>query len=401
MSTQDSSPNSSPKWGSTTKLVATFTIVAIVGLLVVQFREFIGPLLVSFILAFLLHPLASYLNKKLRLSWRLSVGLIFLVLIILLGGLIFLVGLALVGQVQSLIGVIQAFINQLPNFVTELSKQSIIIGSYTFSLSELDLSSITTQLSSSTSSLLGQAGNLISTLATSTLAFLGYLAFILLIAFFLLAEGGQVRENLIYIEIPGYDVDIRRLGRELTRIWDSYLRSQVVIFFLVVISYYLLMTLLGMHFTFGIAILAGIARFIPYLGPLMVWIVAGMVAYFSPDIPYNLQPWLYTIIVIGLGLVLDQIYDQYVVPRFMGQVLGLHPAAIMVAALVALRWLGIIGLVLAAPVLASVTLFARYAIRKLFDLDPWPEPELNQRLKMPQDRLFHRLKAWWRMRVNR
>ena len=52
--------------------------------------------------------------------------------------------------------------------------------------------------------------------------------------------------------------------------------------------------------------------------------------------------------------------------------LGLHPAAVLVAALVALRLIGFVGLVLAAPVLASLVLVSRYFIRKLLDQDTWP-----------------------------
>jgi predicted PurR-regulated permease PerM len=61
-----------------------------------------------------------------------------------------------------------------------------------------------------------------------------------------------------------------------------------------------------------------------------------------------------------------------VVPKFHGDTLGLHPAAVLVAALVALRLIGFVGLVLAAPVLASLVLVSRYFIRKLLDQDTWP-----------------------------
>jgi predicted PurR-regulated permease PerM len=212
----------------------------------------------------------------------------------------------------------------------------------------------------------------------------------------LLAEGGQVREDILHIDIPGYEKDIRRLGRELTRIWDAYLRSQVVIIILVIIAYYLLMTILGMRFTLGIALMAGIARLVPYLGPLIVWTTTALLAFFQPSNYFNLQPWAYAVLVVGLALLLDQVFDQYIQPRFMGRSLGVHPAAILVAAIVAFQLLGIIGLVLAAPVLATVTLLFRYALRKLFDLDPWPEPEHELRVQLPQDRLFRRVRAWLR-----
>jgi predicted PurR-regulated permease PerM len=329
------------------------------------------------------------------------VGLVFIVLTILLAGLFTLAGFATVQQFQNLIATISRFIAQLPQEIADLTSQKFTIGPFDFDLSAFDLTAITNQLLSSAQSFLGQVGGLVGSLFTGTLTTLGYVIFILLIAYFLLAEGGQVRENLVYINVPRYEYDIRRLGRELTRIWEAYLRSQVAIILLVIVIYYLLLTTLGMRFTLGLAILAGMARFIPYIGPFIVWGTAALLAFFGPQNYFNLQPWAYTLLVIGLCMLVDQVFDQYVQPRFMGSSLGVHPAAILVAAIIAFQWLGIIGLVLAAPVLATVTLFIRFAVRKMFDLDPWPAPEGSGNYKTPPDRLLHRLRAWWRLKNRR
>jgi predicted PurR-regulated permease PerM len=389
-------PKSSPKWSSNTKLIVGLTIVAILAILIQQLRKIIGPLILSFVLAFLLHPIATFLNKKFKIPWRLAVGLVFLILVVVLAGAFTLVGFAVVQQIQSLIAAIQRFIAELPQLISNLSTHVYYLGPFQLDLSRFDLTSITNQLLSSAQSVLGQVGGLVGTVATGTVTTVGHVIFILLISYFLLAEGGQVREDILHIDIPGYEKDIRRLGRELTRIWDAYLRSQVVIIILVIIAYYLLMTILGMRFTLGIALMAGIARLVPYLGPLIVWTTTALLAFFQPSNYFNLQPWAYAVLVVGLALLLDQVFDQYIQPRFMGRSLGVHPAAILVAAIVAFQLLGIIGLVLAAPVLATVTLLFRYALRKLFDLDPWPEPEHELRVQLPQDRLFRRVRAWLR-----
>jgi predicted PurR-regulated permease PerM len=122
----------------------------------------------------------------------------------------------------------------------------------------------------------------------------------------------------------------------------------------------------------GIAILAGVARFIPYVGPFIVWIITALVAFFQGYNYFGMEPWAYAILVVVLCLVLDAVLDNLVVPKFHGDTLGLHPAAVLVAALVALRLIGFVGLVLAAPVLASLVLVSRYFIRKLLDQDTWP-----------------------------
>jgi hypothetical protein len=59
----------------------------------------------------------------------------------------------------------------------------------------------------------------------------------------------------------------------------------------------------------------------------------------------------------------------------MAQTLRVHPAAVLVAALIMANLLGILGVVIAAPLLASLTLLGRYTMRKMFDLDPFPPSE--------------------------
>lgn len=401
MTTSEPQGQSSPNWAQNTKLIVGLTFIAILAILLQQFNEIVGPLILAFVLAFLIQPIARWLNVKARLSWRFSVGLVFIVLAIVLAGLFTLAGFATVQQIQNLITTISRFIAQLPQVISDLTSQQFSIGPFDFDLSAFDLTAITNQLLSSAQTFLGQVGGLVGSLFTGTLTTLGYVVFILLIAYFLLVEGGQVRENLVYINIPRYEYDIRRLGRELTRIWEAYLRSQVAIILLVIVVYYLLLTILGMRFTLGLAILAGMARFIPYIGPFIVWGTAALLAFFGPQNYFNLQPWAYTLLVISLCILVDQVFDQYVQPRFMGSSLGVHPAAILVAAIIAFDWLGIIGLVLAAPVLATVALFIRFAVRKMFDLDPWPAPEGSGNYKTPPDRLLYRVRAWWRLQNRR
>src|SRR4030067_2452888 len=81
-------PEASPRWASNTKMVIGIAIIALIAALMVQFRQIIGPLLLAFILAFLLHPLANRLSTWTALSWRMAVNLIYLILVILLAGVL-------------------------------------------------------------------------------------------------------------------------------------------------------------------------------------------------------------------------------------------------------------------------------------------------------------------------
>ena len=200
---------------------------------------------------------------------------------------------------------------------------------------------------------------------------------------------------LTSIEIPGYDADIRRLARELELIWDAFLRGQVILFTLALLIFSLVLSALGTRYFMALALLAGLARFVPYLGAPITWTITALVVYFQAGNYLGLAPWQYALVVIGFVIVIDNIFDSLVSPRFLGQRLGVHPAAVLVAAIIAANLLGLIGVVLAAPVLASLMLVGRYIFRKMLELDPWPEPELElSAVVYPWTRWGARIESW-------
>jgi len=105
---------------------------------------------------------------------------------------------------------------------------------------------------------------------------------------------------------------------------------------------------------------------------------------------------------VAIAILVDQIFDQLISPRIFGDTLGVHPAAILVAAIIAANLIGLVGLVLASPVLATLNLVGRYILRKMLDLDPWPEqaPAVAYS-RLTWARLWRRVEAWFRSLAQR
>ncbi|NUM47218.1 MAG: AI-2E family transporter [Anaerolineales bacterium] len=398
--------STSPKWGPTMKLLAGLTFVAVVAAMLVQFRNILGPLLLAFILSYVLHPLANWMSKSTRLSWRASVNLIFLVMILAVIGFFTVTGVALVQQATSLFDIVRDFVeNDLEQLLINLSTQRFILFGAIYVdmnqiLGQYDVQSLVNQALGVIQPVLSQTGGLLSSLASSTLSSLGWGFFIFLVSYFTLADAGQVPDMLAGVEIPGYNADLRRLGRQLGRIWNAFMRGQLVLYVVTVISSFILLTTLGVRNALALALLAGGARFVPYVGPFITWTVSGVVAFFQTSNYFGLETWQYVLLVIIASVILDQVFDNIITPRLYGSTLGVHPAAVLVAAIIAANLLGIIGLLLAAPVLATLTLFSRYAVRKMLDLDPWPEPETQEEMAFPGVPTARRAIAWLKTRRN-
>jgi predicted PurR-regulated permease PerM len=372
---EKSETHGSPHWSSNTKLVMALTLVVILGALLVRFNFIIIPILMAFLLAYLLLPLASLMSKAKPISWGMAVNFIYLVLIIVLLSLLTWGGVGLIGQVQNLVIAVQNYITQLPAFIDNLSHTTYTLGPFTYNFSSIDWQTISQQILSYVQPILGNVGGLVGSLAGSAASVLGWVAFVVVVSYFFLLESGGFRTRIIQFDIPGYTGDIQRLGTKLGQIWNAFLRGQIIIFFSKVITYTILMSILGVHYAFSIALIAGFASFLPYIGPAINWIVLGLVTYFQGSYPFGLSPLAYTITAIVVALLIDQVYDNLVAPRIMANTLKVHPAFVLIAAIIAANLIGLVGVIIAAPLLATLQLVGRYTMRKLLDKDPWPAEE--------------------------
>ncbi|MBL8101381.1 MAG: AI-2E family transporter [Anaerolineales bacterium] len=393
--TQSHNPTS-PSWGTNTKLVVALTIVVIVGALLVKFQFIISPLLIALVFAYLFHPIADFLQRKLHFSWNVSVGIIYIFIIILLLGLLTLGGVGLVQQIQSLVIILQDALKTLPKLIENISGQVYQLGPFKLDFSALDLQDLSSQVLGMVQPLLSRTGTLLGTVAGSAANFLGWTLFVILVSYFVLTESGGLRNRIITVDIPGYTEDLARLNRELGRVWNAFLRGQIIIFFLTVIVYTIVLSVLGVHYAISLAFLAGLARFVPYVGPAINWIVLVLVSYFQVYKLFGLSPFYYTLLVLIIALVIDQIFDNIVSPRILSDALKVHPAAVLVAAIIAANLFGILGVVVAAPILATAALLWKYTMRKMLDLNPWPEAELHQPLPAPGSRLFVTIRRFLR-----
>lgn len=391
--------DTSPRWSSTTKLLVGLVIVSLVAFLIYRFSNLVPPLLMIFIFTYLLHPVTASLSRGLRLPWKLSVNIIYLLIVIILAGLLTWGGVGLVGQAQSFVRSIQGIITDLPSYISELSTQVFVIGPFELDMKTFDLNDLSSRLLSFIEPLLGQTGNLVGALAGGAASTLGWTIFILTVSYFVMVESSGLREDLLKIDIPGYTEDLQKLGSELSRIWNAFLRGQIIVFLLALAIYSILLPALGVRYAIGIAFLAGLAKFLPYIGPAITWVIMALVTFFQPAKPFGLQDnaLTYMLIVVITTSVIDWFMDNFITPRIMARTLRVHPAAVLVAAIIAASLLGLLGVIIAAPFLATFLLLGRYIMRKMFDLDPWPEREEVPPPPSIRD-LVKNLAQFWRSR---
>lgn len=393
----------SPPWGTTIKLVVGLTLVTIMGGLLLYFRSIVTSMLLAGVLTYLFYPLVQFLARSTRLSWQVSTGIIFVLIVILFLGALTATGVIVVQEFQSLLRILQKFTTILPDIATDLSQR---LEQYEYLPELINFNEIANRLIAALQPILGEAGSIVSSLASGAATGIGKMFFVLMITYFTLADGDKIPDLFSFNEIPDYDYDLRRMSRELRRIWNAFLRGQLILFVLVVIVYTILLSLLGARYAIGLALLTGLSRFIPYVGIISSMVVMGLSTFFQPSNYLGLESWQYMALILILAFIVDKVFDSFVAPRFFGKALGIHPATVLITAFMAANLLGLVGLILAAPVVATLKLFGRYIFRKMFDLDPWPKEETEPDLvEYPWQRwgesLWAWMQSWWEERSSK
>jgi predicted PurR-regulated permease PerM len=392
-------PEKSPRWSNTTKTIVGLTLAALFIVLLFNFRAFMGPVLLAVIISYLFYPLALRIQRLVRIPWRLLVGFLYLLAVIILLSLVTWGGITLVEQIQNLINFLQSAITGLPDFIARITATPQVIGPFTLDWNRLDVATILNQALGLVQPILSQAGALVGTIASGAAGIVGWTVFSFVLSYFLVSETQGTPSRLFNLHIPGYRDDFKRMGQELGIIWNVFLRGELMVFVITTAIYTVTMGILGVRYYFGLALLAGLARFLPYIGQIISLTTDVIVAFSQGYTFFGLTPEYYALTVLLTAWLTDTMIDNLISPRIFSNALRIHPAAVMVCALIGFNTMGIIGIVLAAPVLATIKLLFDYTVRKLLDMDPWsgfertpPPTPIAQMIAQFATRVFHFLR---------
>jgi predicted PurR-regulated permease PerM len=208
-------------------------------------------------------------------------------------------------------------------------------------------------------------GKLWDILKKSIGGFLGVTGFLLSLVlvpiylFFLLNEKPRIqqrwKEYLPLRESPFRD-EVADVLSEINRYVTAYFRGQLLVCLVDGILIGTTLTIFGLNFAPLIGVLVVILTMIPYIGIIICWVPAVLIAAFQWG------DWMHPIIVTGIFIAIQNLEGIFYAPRIVGNYVGLHPMTVIVSIFVwGLIIGGVIGPLLAVPLTATVkVLLARY-----------------------------------------
>jgi predicted PurR-regulated permease PerM len=352
----------SRSWSKTTRyFILSLSLAGLIWFLVAA-RGLVGPLAISALLAYVLNPAVAFVNMRAKLPRKWVVLLVYLlslaVLVIL--GIIF---------VPIIPQQIRNLAHEMGLFKLQLQERLAI--PFTFMGFQIPLNDLFVNFVNASTDIV--SADLVLEIIQGASTNLAWILVILVTTFYLLQDWHLLRDWLIGLAPGEYAADARRLYEEVKRVWNSYLRGQLVLMLIIGILTGIGLAGLGIPGAATLGILAGILDAILSVGPVVAMIVAAVAAWVSGSSFIVLSNAWMVILVIALFVVIQVAENVWLRPRVIGQWVHLHPAVIFVAVMGSLALAGVLVTLIIIPVLSSAGVIGRYIYCKIFDIDPWPD----------------------------
>jgi len=326
---------------------------ALTALLLWLLSSVAGPLLVAWLLAYLLVPLVTWLSAH-------GIKRNQATLAVFLFGLIGVV-LSVILLAPPLITQVIHFIHALPDAVLRFKEQGA-----PWIQSHLGLN-VTDEIDRWSLWLREQAKELnlesispwahwgLSAVSSVFGAILGLFKIILipLFAFYLLHDWDKIG-HMLQTRLPHQSRKIAlRLTGEIDAIISAFLRGQFTVCLVLACFYSMGLFIAGIPFALAIGLASGLLAFIPYVGLITGFFAAALMSLWNFGMDQHL---LSVLIVFG---VVHMVEAFYLAPKVLGDKLGLHPLVILLALTIAADRFGFAGMLLAIPVTAAGTVLVR------------------------------------------
>ncbi len=353
----------SRRWSNLTKIIVSATLAVLALVLLITFRVLITPTILAFILAFILSYPVNWIQRSTGWARPIAVTLTYVVLLTVLILMPVLVLPRLADLVLSLQSTLEGLVEDLRN----VSTGSILtLGPINFSPDML-----VQQAGELLGNLLVLATGNPLTLARGLTNSLITVVYVLVLNFWLLKDIYKL-QRLVMDQIPvDYQEDARRLGLELGQIWHAFMRGQLTLAIVVALLTWITLLIIGMPNAGALALLAGVLEFLPSIGPAISGSIGTVFALFQGSSWLPTSHFTFAIIVSLIYGIIGQLESIYLIPRLVGGQVRLHPALAFVGVIAGTLVFGLLGVLLAMPIMASARTILSYIYRKLFDLDPF------------------------------
>jgi HAD superfamily hydrolase (TIGR01549 family) len=371
--TQGTATSTSSRWGRITKLLVAAALLILAGLLVYNVRAILASLVLASLLAYILAPLVGWLSEHLHIPRGLTVAILYLVGLGLLATAPAILLPPVVDDVTDLLANLDTIVNDLLTWLEETEQFTILGRPVPLPPIELPTFSLERIVNLVRQGISPVAGGFFSVLRALG-SVVTSVVFIAIVAFYLMVDADRVKPALVRLVPPSNREEASKLLKQIDHTWSAFLRGQLLLSLSVGTLTGIAMSAVGVRFSIALGIVAGLLEVIPGLGPFLSAIPAVLLALFQGAATLPFSNLVDAILVAVTYNLIQQLENNILVPRILGQSLDLHPLAVLIGVVAGATLGGLLGALLAAPTIATLRDVLRYVYHKLLDMEPFPNP---------------------------
>jgi predicted PurR-regulated permease PerM len=362
-------------------LLVTALVALVLGWALLHLAHILTPFIVAAVFAYLVHPLVDWLERRLRLPRIAVVLVLYLVLI----GLLVLGGLLLA---PSLAQQAQALATTVPRVIETIEQRLARAPELRFGELAIDTRGLLDRLDAAAQSLAERFSREAVPLVLATVEALIKSFVFFLVSFYGLLQGRTLVARLRALAPRRHQKTVSRILGQVDATFRAYIRAQLVLFAIMATATYIALTLLEIKYRLALAIATGLLELIPFIGPWTAGAIAVSVALTQGTAPFGWSSLQLAVVVALVYLVLRLLEDHFVIPQLVGHFVRLHPVVVLFGILAGASVAGILGLLLAVPVLAALKIVVLTVLEEL------RHPPPRQILMLRDRSLFPTLPDW-------
>jgi len=362
-------------------------LVVFAGIVFWLSKDALPILAVAGILAFLVAPMVRFLHRRLHLPRWLSLAFGYVVVLVVS---LALVAILAVGITQSFAGInidgMQDSVRSSAEWFVDYADGLKVLGV------SIDMSEITAPIedwlketpedssagggvkidAEALQAMMGGAFNSIRTVTGLVTAMVASALITLMIAIYLNADSSRFYSWIHRMVPPGYERDGVMLADRTGLIWRGYIYGQLINSFITGLMVFIVLALVGVQGAFLLGVIMMLFNMIPTFGPIIAAVPGVIAALVGGSTRWpDMNNFIFALIVVGIYVLVVQAQATIIAPKVMGRAVRLSPVIIMISLIVGFNVAGLIGSLLAVPIVATIKEMISYLYAKVVDREPF------------------------------
>lgn len=344
------------------RMLVLSVLILLIYVAVQAIWSVILPFLLAGIFAYVMMPLVRFFQYTLRLRSR---GLSVILTLLLLGAVVYLAVIFIIpsinAEIEKTLQVISGYSSGqdiltmiLPRNIRNYLNGGLHWGNFP---QQLSLEKILENVKL----LLDQVGGIInSTLSIFSWGLVFLIGFVYFV--FILLDFENLGRGFISLFPKTLRPTIRTISMDLDRYMNNYFRGQALVAMSVGILLSIGFNIIGLPLATAMGIFIGILNFIPYmqaLGIIPLGLASLLMAAQTGE-----NAFICMLLAYGVLMIVQIIQDMIIVPRIMGQTMGMRPSLILLVLSIWGYLLGFFGMLIALPITMFIySLYMRYVLQ--------------------------------------